>query len=177
MDRAAAIRQAVSMLDVAARYGYRPNRAGYVPCPFHAEDTPSLKLYPEDRGFHCFGCGRSGDVTDFVMGLFDLTFQQALFRLQHDFGLDIPSVPLNARDRNRVFARQLEVNIKMELDRQALVDYRELLFWLNRLHAMLWRTKHEFAPDGPEESFHPLYVYALRNLDYTEYLIDNLPWR
>jgi DNA primase len=34
-------------------------------CPFHQESTPSLHVY-EDGGWKCFGCGRFGDVLDFV---------------------------------------------------------------------------------------------------------------
>lgn len=34
-------------------------------CPFHADKTPSFKVYEED--YHCFGCGAHGDVVDFVM--------------------------------------------------------------------------------------------------------------
>lgn len=44
-------------------------------CPFHAERTASLVLYPEQGTYHCYGCGAHGDVvrlaqerlsTDFV---------------------------------------------------------------------------------------------------------------
>jgi DNA primase len=46
-------------------------------CPFHADKTPSLSVN-EDKGlFHCFGCGASGDVIDFVMQLDGLTFRDA----------------------------------------------------------------------------------------------------
>lgn len=34
-------------------------------CPFHVEDTPSLHIY-DDGGWKCFGCGKHGDVLDFV---------------------------------------------------------------------------------------------------------------
>lgn len=37
-------------------------------CPFHADSTPSLHIY-DDGKWKCFGCGRNGDVLDFV-GLF-----------------------------------------------------------------------------------------------------------
>ena len=35
-------------------------------CPFHAEKTPSFSVNEEKGLFHCFGCGVSGDVFDFV---------------------------------------------------------------------------------------------------------------
>lgn len=41
----------VTMRDVCAKYGYEPNRAGYINCPVHNEKTPSLKVYPGDGGW------------------------------------------------------------------------------------------------------------------------------
>jgi phage/plasmid primase-like uncharacterized protein len=35
-------------------------------CPFHAEKTPSFTVVPDREFFHCFGCGASGDVIDFI---------------------------------------------------------------------------------------------------------------
>ena len=35
-------------------------------CPFHNDTKPSLKITPEKKGFHCFGCGAKGNVLDFV---------------------------------------------------------------------------------------------------------------
>jgi hypothetical protein len=35
-------------------------------CPFHKEDTPSLVVYPDDRGFFCFGCNEWGDALNLV---------------------------------------------------------------------------------------------------------------
>lgn len=35
-------------------------------CPFHGEKTPSFTVYDGGKRFHCFGCGASGDVLDFV---------------------------------------------------------------------------------------------------------------
>ena len=74
------------MRRLVERYGFEPNRNGYICCPFHKEDTPSLKVY-EDSGWHCFGCGKGGDQISFVRELFGLSFPQALTRLQVDFGL------------------------------------------------------------------------------------------
>ena len=59
------IRDRVQMEDILSLYGYRAKR-GTMPCPFHGERNPSLRIYPGNGGWHCFGCGRGGSVIDFV---------------------------------------------------------------------------------------------------------------
>ena len=59
------IRDTVDMDTIVGLYGYRPKR-GVMPCPFHGEKNPSLRIYPNRGGWHCFGCGRGGSVIDFV---------------------------------------------------------------------------------------------------------------
>jgi hypothetical protein len=39
-------------------------RDGKIACPFHADDTPSLHVYPDDRGWYCFGCEIGGSIID-----------------------------------------------------------------------------------------------------------------
>jgi DNA primase len=46
-------------------------------CPFHADKTPSLHVNADKGLFHCFGCGESGDVFNFIMKLDGLTFPEA----------------------------------------------------------------------------------------------------
>jgi len=58
-------------------YGYR-TKHGMMPCPFHGERNPSLKIYPNTGGWHCFGCGRGGSVIDFVMEHENCRFQAAV---------------------------------------------------------------------------------------------------
>jgi len=67
---------------VAQRYG--SVKHGFMRCPFHADKTPSLKLY--DDHFHCFGCGAHGDVLDLTMGLLGCSKTEAARRLAADFG-------------------------------------------------------------------------------------------
>lgn len=70
------IKQSVSMKEVVERYGYHPNRAGFISCPFHNGDrTPSMKIYKDS--YNCFGCGANGDIFSFVMGMENCDFKTA----------------------------------------------------------------------------------------------------
>lgn len=70
------IKEQVTMRDVLGRYGLRPNRAGFIRCPFHTgDDHASLKIY--DRDFHCFACGANGDIFTFVQKMEHVSFREA----------------------------------------------------------------------------------------------------
>lgn len=71
---------------IASRY-MRLRRAGrqYVGlCPFHSERHPSCYVHPHKNIFYCFGCGRGGDVFDFVMLAESCDFLEAL-RIVNEF--------------------------------------------------------------------------------------------
>ena len=87
------IKEAVSLPQAVRFYGYDPNRASFIRCPFHDEKTASLKVYEKD--FHCFGCGAHGDVIDFVARLFNLDPVASAKRLNEDFklGMDLDRPP------------------------------------------------------------------------------------
>jgi len=58
-------------------------------CPFHGEKTPSFTVTPEKGIFHCFGCGRSGDLFGFVMEHESVSFPQAVEILANYAGIAI----------------------------------------------------------------------------------------
>jgi DNA primase len=55
-------------------------------CPFHDEKTPSFTVRPTHGMFHCFGCGESGGVIDFVMRMEHVGFVEAVERLADRIG-------------------------------------------------------------------------------------------
>jgi DNA primase len=50
-------------------------------CPFHDERTPSFSVNADDKLYHCFGCGESGDAIRFVQETEGVDFREALERL------------------------------------------------------------------------------------------------
>jgi DNA primase len=60
-------------------------------CPFHNEKTPSFVVSEAKQIFTCFGCGASGDVIEFVMKYYNLSFPEAVERLAVQYGIDLPS--------------------------------------------------------------------------------------
>ncbi len=72
-------------------------------CPFHGEKTPSLVISPEKQIWHCFGCGKGGDVFSFLMEIEGLTFLEAVRELAPRVGVVLRNDnPENHSKRNRL---------------------------------------------------------------------------
>ncbi|MEO0281423.1 MAG: DNA primase [candidate division WOR-3 bacterium] len=58
-------------------------------CPFHSEKTPSFFVHPQRGFFHCFGCGKGGDVITFIQFIENVDFKDAVEILARKSGIDI----------------------------------------------------------------------------------------
>ena len=59
-------------------------------CPFHSEKTPSFSVNEGKQFYHCFGCGKSGDVIGFVQEYYRLPFMEAVEKLASENGIKLP---------------------------------------------------------------------------------------
>lgn len=74
------IKSQYSMNDIVGRYGFQPNKAGFISCPFHIGDhSPSMKIYKKD--FHCHACGANGDIFTFIQRMDNCDFKTAFYSL------------------------------------------------------------------------------------------------
>jgi DNA primase len=69
-------------------------------CPFHQERTPSFIVSPERQTFHCFGCGKGGNVFRFLMEMDGVTFPEAVRALAENAGIQIEDTRRADEDRS-----------------------------------------------------------------------------
>lgn len=87
------VRSSVNIADFIGQY-VQLKKAGknlFGLCPFHEERTPSFSVNEPKQIFHCFSCGRGGNVFSFIMELENLSFPEAVAKVA-DFGhIDLPA--------------------------------------------------------------------------------------
>jgi DNA primase len=108
-------------------------------CPFHGEKTPSFAVHPVKQIFHCFGCGKGGDVFTFVIEMEKCEFPEAIKIVAEKCGIAIPRPKERSpeerrenqarsalidihRDAQGFFSRQLESTAEGRAARAYLED-------------------------------------------------------
>jgi DNA primase len=136
------IKRRLDILDIVGDYvqlkkvgkGYRAL------CPFHSEKTPSFYVMPDRQFFHCFGCGKGGDVISFVMEIEGLSFPDAIELLANRVGIKIDSNETRRNEWNlsevmekalKIYRDSLE-SAGGEVARKYLIQRRLLEKWWSR---------------------------------------------
>lgn len=169
IDAVQTIKDRLTMREVLERYGYTADRKGFICCPFHNEKTPSMRIYEKD--YHCFGCSEHGDTITFVQKLFNLSFQEALKKIDIDFDLNLyGDKTFEELRKSHYQLKQLQAKREREKaeKEQLNVEYWAVFDEWKRLDD----NKRKFAPKTMEEEWHPLFVEALQKSAYQEYLLD-----
>jgi DNA primase len=108
-------------------------------CPFHQEKTPSFTVSPIKQIFYCFGCGKGGDIFNFVMEMERCEFPDALRVVAEKCGISLPKPRATSpaertqssvratlvemhRDAQAFFVKQLQETAEGKLARAYLED-------------------------------------------------------
>jgi DNA primase len=101
-------------------------------CPFHNEKTPSFVVNSERENWHCFGCGKGGDIFTFIEEMEGMEFREALKYLADKAGVQLSNTfknEVSSSQKNRIKEINTEAArffhnflIKMDSSRSAL-DY------------------------------------------------------
>ena len=61
-------------------------------CPFHGEKTPSFNVVEDKQFYHCFGCGKSGDVFKFIEDYRGISFMEAVQIVGDQAGIQVQAL-------------------------------------------------------------------------------------
>lgn len=162
------VKERANIVKVAELYGLKLNRAYKCVCPFHKEKTASLSISPQKQIWKCFGCGKGGDSISLVSELLNINALEAAKSINYTLGLGLdPNQKSNYFEINKYKNKQKTEEIFKQWENktfQLLCDY---------LH-LLWKWEEEYAPKNPEDDPNDLFVEAMHNKDYIDYLIENI---
>lgn len=162
------VKERANIVKVAELYGLKLNRAYKCVCPFHKEKTASLSISPQKQIWKCFGCGKGGDSISLVSELLNINALEAAKSINYTLGLGLdPNQKSNYFEINKYKNKQKTEEIFKQWENktfQLLCDY---------LH-LLWKWEKEKAPKNMEEDPDDLFVEAMHNKDYIDYLIENI---
>ena len=135
-------------------------------CPFHQEKTPSFSVSPVKQMYYCFGCGKGGDVFQFVMELEKSPFPEAVRTVAEKCGIAIPK-PRERSPEERRENQQRSALVEMHREAAAffakhLIQSPEGKAALGYLedrgldHESITRFGLGFAPSGGDTLFRAL---------------------
>jgi DNA primase len=108
------IKSRINIVDFIGQY-LRLQKAGAnwkANCPFHNEKTPSFMVHEEKQIWHCFGCGKGGDIFGFLMEMDALDFKEALKVLADKAGVELEQYKPGAVDNKNKTLEILELATK-----------------------------------------------------------------
>lgn len=173
-DLASIIKQRVTITDAVEHYGITFNRAGFAPCPFHTERTPSFSI---KNGFgYCYGCGWHGDTIDLVKGLCGLDFRAAIAEINSAFGLGLPidrrPTLREQRDMREQIRAARQKREQRQIERVMRDEYAEIEYWLWDEKGRIECDIKRFAPQSPDAKWDDRFVAAVLAKERQDRLID-----
>ena len=162
-DAVQTIKDSLTMREVLEHYGYTAKRR--MPCPLHNGKDNNVEV--KEKTFMCYSQCGGGDVITFVQKLFNLSFQDALRKIDVDFGLNLYGEH-TFEELRRSHYKQRQVQAERERIRQEKQQIDAEYWAVFDEWKRLDDNKRNYAPKTPDEELHPLFVEALQKLAHQE---------
>ncbi len=130
------VRQASDIVDVINQY-IRLKKRGQnyqALCPFHVEKTPSFSVSQDKQIFHCFGCGKGGNVFTFLMEHDNMSFVEAVKHLAEKAGIKIPERKVDDKTREQFERLHYAQQVALDYFKTTLYSTKYKDKILNYLH-------------------------------------------
>lgn len=93
-------------------------------CPFHSEKSPSFSVSPTKQFYHCFGCGKNGNVISFLMDYLGMNFVEAVEDLAQQMGMQVPQQERSPQEQARAARLKAQQNSLTSLLDKAASAYK-----------------------------------------------------
>lgn len=143
------IRENVSALEAAKRYGCNILKYNKMLCISHSEKTPSLSF--KGQNFHCFGCGIGGSSIDFVMYLFNIDKIAAVKKINEDFNLGLKIGGLTKAEANKMLLERKKYKETQKRLERFNAAYNKILFTLFDLEKEYQKVISDFTRNSENE--------------------------
>jgi DNA primase len=121
------VRQQTNIVDVVGQYvQLKKSGKNYLGlCPFHNEKSPSFSVAEDKQIFHCFGCGKGGNVFSFIQEIEGLSFPESVEKVADLANI---SVSLNLTNRPQVVSpKVLEESQLIQIHEKTSELYHHIL--------------------------------------------------
>ena len=171
MDFIKQVKERVDIVQTAEYYGIKLNKNGFCNCPFHNEKTPSMSISKSKQIFYCFGCNKGGDSITLVSLLFNMTPFEAAKNINKDLvlGIELPNYSKWNNTRQREKKCKINNYQLMQKKREQFENWDNQTFITLKGYLHLLKKWKEL-----KDPSNNLYIKALKELDYIEYLIEEL---
>ena len=120
------IRERSNIVDIVGQYVQlkKSGKNYFGLCPFHNENSPSFSVAEDKQIYHCFGCGRGGNVFGFLQELEGLSFPESVLKVA-----EISDIPLDEqyKQTEAIDATSSQQNQLIALHEKAAEVYHHML--------------------------------------------------
>jgi DNA primase len=117
-------------------------------CPFHQEKTPSFSVHVSRQFFHCFGCGASGDVFNFVQKIENISFPEAVRLIAEKLKIPLPKMSYASPEEERQAGMRVGL---IEIHERACRFFQEQLRRPEAAHAREYLASRGITPESIAE--------------------------